>query len=281
MIDDGGPRTTAEMAAILRKARIRAGRTQREAANALGSSLSTISRLEAGKRRVTPLVAYTLLRFYDHPRELASKISGHEVVGHPPLEAFDAGIPPWLRPFLEYEGMATGILQYQRDMLPGLLRSPAHPSSVGVYQVPGTTTELEVELQTRRLSRFLAGSTRLHAIVEESALVRQLMACAAQAQTHIDHLLTMAAHERVTVQVLPIAAGPAAGMSATFTVFTLPEHVRPAGAVSMSLMPGTMTYMTLDGAYDMHRTLFADLAGAALDPAGSVELIEDLRSSLR
>jgi Domain of unknown function (DUF5753) len=89
------------------------------------------------------------------------------------------------------------------------------------------------------------------------------------------HLVELASHDRVTLQVLPFAAGahPASG---SFTVLTVPAF---GGVINIDNTVGRSILDDSD-AIDRYNVVFDGLRSRALPEPGSLALIERLATDL-
>jgi hypothetical protein len=111
----------------------------------------------------------------------------------------------------------------------------------------------------------------MHAILDEAILRRQVGGPAvAAAQLHA--LAEVAARPRVTVQVLPFAAGANAGMDGKFTLLGFPDD--PPVAYVEGLMGGI--YLEAAEETDRFHAAWTHLISQALPPGESVQMIREL-----
>ncbi|MEO3755077.1 helix-turn-helix transcriptional regulator [Streptomyces sp. B6B3] len=163
---------------------------------------------------------------------------------------------------------------YSVSTVPGLLQTEEYArEQLGTAQ-PRDEERLaeQVSLRLARQAR-LVGDEPLHlrAILDESALRRELRDPAAWAR-QLEHLVTTAERDNVTVQVLPFAAGLHYLLGGCLTILSMPDG-RPVayleGSTSGDLIEDTTEVDQLRLAYDQLRDV-------ALSPRDSLEFIRSL-----
>ncbi|MFS8204557.1 helix-turn-helix domain-containing protein [Streptomyces sp. CWNU-52B] len=207
----------------LRKAREATGQTQTDAARALEWSLSKIMRIEAGTVSVSVTDIRALMQQYEvtDPKqvtELEDAARGSK--GPSWWAAYNDILSPGFRSYLGYESAAASIRTYHPVVVPGLLQTEDYATAVLRQRADEARTRRIVELRTARQERALEGDAPppwLFFVVDEAALHRQVGGPQVQ-RNQLQHLVTMAAQPRVSLQVLPFTAG---AHYATMTSFVL------------------------------------------------------------
>jgi transcriptional regulator with XRE-family HTH domain len=192
----------------LRRAREATGQTQTDAAGALEWSLSKIMRIEAGTVSVSVTDVRALIQHYGvtDPKlvaELEDAARGSK--GQSWWTPWNEVITPGFRSYIGYESAAASIRTYHPIVVPGLLQTEDYAAAVLAPRVDEARARKIIELRTARQERVLdteAPSPRLSFILDEAALHRQVGGPRVQ-RNQLQHLIDMAAHPRVTLQVLP------------------------------------------------------------------------------
>ncbi|MEU7580763.1 helix-turn-helix transcriptional regulator [Streptomyces sp. NPDC041068] len=195
----------------LRKAREKAGLTQREASDALEWSLSKIIRIEAGTVSVSVTDLRALLQHYrvDSPElvaELEEAARGSK--GQSWWTDFSDVLNPTFTQYLGYESAANSIRTYHPIVMPGYLQTEDYAEALLAPRVPEERARRVVELRTARQERLFEGddTPETFLIVDEAALRRRIGTPAVM-RHQLQHLKEMMELPRVTVQILPFSAG--------------------------------------------------------------------------
>ncbi len=195
----------------LRKA---AGLTMEQAAERLDRARATLHRIENGAEHVRFRQAdvQQMLDLYgasDDDRELLLALTAatrenknwwHDYIG--------AGLPRWFQLYIGLEAAASGIRQYEAELVPGLLQTRAYAEQV--FKMPGgaidadddqeqhRAVQLRVERQTL-LTRF--SPPRLSVIINEAVLRRPVGNATIMAE-QLHQIAKAAELPNATVQVL-------------------------------------------------------------------------------
>ncbi|MCW2942477.1 MAG: transcriptional regulator [Actinomycetia bacterium] len=113
-----------------------------------------------------------------------------------------------------------------------------------------------------------------HAIIAEAAL-RQLVGGRSVMRRQLRHLAELSSHDKVTLQVLPFAAGAHAA-AGSFTVLVVPAF---GDVVNIDNTAGR-TLLDDTDATDRYNVVFDGLRSRALPEPGSLALIEQLAADL-
>lgn len=275
------PRPQARaLAAGLRAARSEAKLPMQWVADQLGWSQSTLSRIEAGKRPVTP-------------EEVAALLATYRVTGEPRdllvAMARDADRPSWLEAarreglpqqavmVAQYEAEATRLVYFDL-LINGLLQTRAYTGAVmraGV--VAPSDIESRVSLRMQR-QRVLDGpnSPDLVSILDEAAL-RRVMGGPRVMAEQLDHLVEMAKLPNIELRVIPFDHGGHAAMSTTFGLLEFAAadplvHIEHLGAAGFLDDPEHVRPFV---------DRIASLTAVALEPEASVRFVADVAAEYR
>ena len=200
------------LGAEIRRAREAAGLSLADLGALVPCDASTVSRIEAGlltpsKRCVAACVERFpqlewIGRFYEESPN------------------WDTGaIPSWFLVWLEMEGRATVIRQWEPLLVPGLLQTPDYARAVlgwGPDNGPDLDDRVAARMERQRIFDG-ADPPEVWMLLSESVLGYRV-GSADIMRKQIDHLSEMAARPRVTVQVLPCTAGAHGGLSGAFAI---------------------------------------------------------------
>src|SRR3954470_15601957 len=112
----------------LKRAREQVGMTQDEAAAAIESAASKISRIELGQSGVRPTDLTLLINAYGVPDSVAASMRELAKAGRQRgrWSSYREQLPAWFRTFVDLEGDASEIRSYQAEIIPGTLQTEAY-----------------------------------------------------------------------------------------------------------------------------------------------------------
>ncbi len=271
----------------LRKA---AGLTMEQAADELDRARATLYRIENGAENVRFRASdvkemLTLYGASDDDSELTLAMAAatrenknwwHDYNG--------SGLPKWFQLYVGLENAASNIRQYEAELVPGLLQTRAYAEQI--TKLPSSVIDAEdddakqriVQLRAERqalLTRFSA--PQLSVIINEAVLRRPVGSPALMAE-QLHQILKAAELPNVTVQVLTFSAGMHGGMTAGgFSILEFPrdskgKEVEPP----MAYLEAATGAIYLDKPHEtaVYNSIWADLAGRALDASRSQSLIQ-------
>jgi transcriptional regulator with XRE-family HTH domain len=212
----------------LRRLREKARLTTEQAADAIRASHSKISRIEHGRvsfkeRDITDLL--TLYGVHSPAERLAVLTLAKEANMPGWWAGYSDILPHWLEPYFGLEAAATFIRAYELQFVPGLLQTPDYARSV--IQLGNAVSEDEIARRTearigRRTVLDRPDPPRKWAVVDEAALRRPIGGRAVM-RGQLRHLIEMADHPAVTLQVLPFGAGGHRALGGPFTILRFAE----------------------------------------------------------
>jgi transcriptional regulator with XRE-family HTH domain len=225
----GGP--TVQRLAVggqLRRLRESCGISVDRAAEVIRASHSKISRMEHGRvgfkeRDVGDLL--TLYGITDGEERAALLNMAREANAPGWWHAYSDILPAWLEPYVGLEAAALVIRTFEVQFVPGLLQTEEY--ALALIRQGSAVSEEDVSRRAElRVSRqeVLRGPNppQLWAVVDEGAL-RRPIGGREVARRQLGHLLTMAEHPAVTLQILPFSAGPHPAMGGPFTILRFAE----------------------------------------------------------
>ncbi|WP_436495063.1 helix-turn-helix domain-containing protein [Actinokineospora sp. HUAS TT18] len=260
------------LAAELKSLRKGAGLTLRQVEKKVGISIASLSRMEAGLRPITAVMASALLTAYevigpDRARILVLatqvNLSGwHETDGE--------GVPLHLRALTCFEAEATRIVHAAMLRVPGLLQTADYFRAT--LAVLGFPEQKRAEMVAARLERqkVLLGRNppRYLAIIDEAVLRRPTGSRALMA-AQCQHLADMADLPHVEIRVIPFEHGTHAGLDGSYVWM---EFAKNPPIVYLEL---TQSSMFRDAAHEIrpYRETTDKLMAAALGSAESVKFL--------
>ncbi|WP_433335203.1 helix-turn-helix domain-containing protein [Spirillospora sp. CA-294931] len=268
------------LARELRRLREAQGLTLQEVADRLDWSRATVSRLETGQTRPRPADIAQILDLYGMPSpERDAYINLAREAGQ--RGWWTAYVDVFTGSYVALEDEASHIRTWDPQLVHGLLQTEPYSRSVitAGRMLPGRE-EIERRIAARTARQALlsrAEAPQLHVIFDEAVLYRPIGGPGVMS-AQLTALAEAASREKVTVQVLPYAAGEHAGLDGRFTILSFPDPADP----DIAYVEGTMgdVYLESIEAIAKHRTRFDKIAAAALSPEDSAHLItEAARSS--
>src|ERR1700723_379031 len=204
------------------------GISAEQAAEAIRGSHSKISRMEHGRVGFKERDVSDLLALYGvtDSEERASLLNLAREANTPGWwHAYSDVLPTWLEPYVGLEAAASVLRTYEVQFVPGLLQTEEYARAL--IRLRSAVSEEEIDRRAElRVSRqeVLRGPKppQLWAVVDEGAL-RRPVGDREVARSQLQHLITMAEHPAVTLQILPFTAGPHAAMGGPFTILRFAE----------------------------------------------------------
>jgi transcriptional regulator with XRE-family HTH domain len=268
----------------MRRLRESAGVTTDEAARCLECSASKISRIETGRvaprqRDVRDLL--TLYRVADSAAvgRLLDLVAQSREQGW--WQPYSDVVPEWLETYVGLEGDAAVIHTYESVLVPGVLQTEDYTRAlIRSSDRDASYSEVErmVALRLERRKRFeQADRPELWVVLDEAVLHRPVGGPVIL-RDQLEYLLTAAARERLTVQVMPFEVGGYPAQGFPFTIFSFPESVDTpvvyveelAGALYLEKIPEVQRY----------KVAFDYMRARALDPADGTVLISRILKTL-
>jgi uncharacterized protein DUF5753/helix-turn-helix protein len=214
-----------ELGEGLRKAVGAANLNGRELAGMLGWDPAKLSDLLNGKGGVTELevahllgVCRTPVAERDHLLTLYREAS---TTGW--WQQHGSTLPIKVRTLIEHENIATSLINWQMNLIPGLLQTADYMRAVILACATAPTTEVEQRVSAR-LARHSIFDRRLPCTFYLHEQVLHLPVGGVEvlsAQLH--HLLRMSVRPYLSLRVLPTARGAHAGLAGTFTWLGFPK----------------------------------------------------------
>ncbi|MCN9239432.1 helix-turn-helix domain-containing protein [Streptomyces sp. RY43-2] len=210
-----------------------AGKTQRQAAEAINATNSKIVKMEQGWVPMRDPDIRVLCEFYGlDDREAVSRLLNLARLDRERRKAKgwwqDSPHPGTLTEYIALEAAASRVRTWQLSLVPGLFqtaeyaRALAVSEGAGVWEDPDEIERL-VEIRMRRQQRLCSERPlEVYAIVWEAAL-RQLIGGPGVMRAQLEHLQKLAELPNVRLQVLPFHAGGHPCLPASFTIISFAE----------------------------------------------------------
>lgn len=199
------------MAYYLRRYRESAGLTQLELAGKLLVGESHLGNLERGRRRITINQAKEADRVFNLPGWFEN-LHHHAQRQH----------RDWLEQYAALEVEASEIKSWQPLWLPGLLQTEAYARAT---MAGGHVEDVEAKVAIRMNRQAIFNREKpplLRFLIDEKALLQGVGGQEVMRE-QIEHLMVLAEHPSVTLQIVPSRAGSHPGLDGGFNVLTTDE----------------------------------------------------------
>jgi transcriptional regulator with XRE-family HTH domain len=209
----------------LSQLRSSAGKSQQDAANRLGCSLSKIQKIEGGEVGMKPVELEALLALYGASEALSGQLLELRALGSQRgwWSKYGAVSAPFAT-FLGLESAATKIRIFESFMVHGLLQTKDYAYALTESSnpaMPDAELDRQVQIRLERQERvFGEEPPEIWVVLDEAVLRRQIGGPKVMAD-QLNHLLRLP--KRVTVQVVPFGNGGYPGALGALTLFEFAE----------------------------------------------------------
>jgi transcriptional regulator with XRE-family HTH domain len=264
----------------LRRFRETAGVTPEQAAYEIRASRSKISRMEHGRVGFKGRDVDDLLTLYGvHDEQIRTRMLAFAEQASTPgwWSKYDDVLPDWFEAFLGLEGAASVIRTFELQFVYGLFQTEDYARAVTLL---GNKTASAEEIDRRvsvRLKRqaVLAGPEppQVWSVMDE-AVLRRPVGGRTVMRAQLAHLIEVASHPRVTIQVVPFARGGHAAAGGSFTVLRFAEPEVP-DIVYIEQLTSAL-YLDSREDVDCYLEVMNELSTEALTPARSAALLAEI-----
>ena len=260
--------------AALKRLREEAGLTLAQVSDKTGFSQSKLSRVEALEVGISGDDTRTLCEAYGVDKETTDALA--ELARHSRRRGwwhvYSGDLLLKFEDFVELETDAHSVRSFQADLIFGLLQTDRYAEAVIRHGYPNADDETiaaRVELRGERRQRWHKTGFELWSIMDELALRRPIGSAETMAD-QLDHLVSMAAHPKVTLQVLPTNISGHMALGVPYTIIDL---IDKATFVNLETLTGGLY---LEDEADVHRydLAWSRLSATALDFDRSLALIK-------
>ncbi|WP_432091902.1 helix-turn-helix domain-containing protein [Streptomyces sp. NRRL F-5630] len=263
----------------LRQLRQEAGLTSTQVVRTLMCSPSKLTRLETGENAVVePADVMALCEIYQADPEKRALLLGYAAVTKSKKDWWQSpeyrpAIAPSFKAYLGLEATAEALHNYEAEFVPGLLQTENYVRAIHQRAHEGLPHDEIDRLVAVRMTRQAALDRKLAplkfaAIINESVLYRQVGGPSVM-RPQIEHLIEMAEHPAVRIQVVPFKAGAHAGMNGSFTLLRF-EDAQPIVYLE-NLGGASVTRRRTD--VTVYEEAFTDLQILAVGPQDSLGMI--------
>jgi transcriptional regulator with XRE-family HTH domain len=268
----------------LRRLRDRRGYKLEEVATELGVAPSTLSRIETGKAPTKSAYLHQMLEMYGvtdpGQRQVLIDMAreGHRKGW---WAAYDDVLPSGFDIYVGLEAETAAIRSYEVSVVHGLLQAADYARAVLREIFPRHTADQIERLVNLRMERQRRlddePPLELWAILDE-AVIRRTVGGPACMRRQLDHLLSEAARQGITLQVLPFSSGAHAGHGGPFSILEFPD--RSDSEVAYVESVAGIIYLEKDREVRARSEAFDQLRASALSPSASSDLISKVMCEL-
>jgi transcriptional regulator with XRE-family HTH domain len=269
------------LASKLLRLRINAEMTVEQAAEKLDWSRSKLSRIENAATSVSVTDTRALCELYETGRDLREHLAemARQAKKRGWWHAYSTdALMDYFSDYVEMESEATSVVNFEVDLIPGLLQTDDYARAIMSRALPDHSTdaiESKVQIRIARQKRVEEGLS-IWTIVDEGALRRGCGDTKVMLR-QLEHLRSVTQRPNVTLQVLPFSAGPHFASGGPFFLLDFGGKYDPVAYVD-TLTSGLYVEEPKD--VERYRLAVDHLRALALDPHHSHNMIEDLHKQL-
>jgi transcriptional regulator with XRE-family HTH domain len=227
----GSPALRRRLRVELRRARTKAGLTQKDVAQALDWSPSKVIRIESGQVAISTTDLKALLTEYG--------VSDGETVADLVDLARNSKKQPWSQykdvlsaddqAYFGYESSAQIIRQFEPLLVPGLLQTEDYTRALlnEAFDYPQKKIDRLVEARKERQELLTRDDAPETFCIIDEAVVRRLVGGAEVMREQLQQLLVLNEMPHVTLQVVPFEKGAYQGLQGPFVLLEYGESVEP------------------------------------------------------
>jgi hypothetical protein len=267
--------------------RLRGNRSGIEVSRGVGWSTTKISRAESGRESFPPSEVEKIIDYYGVTGSLRGSLlelaEGAAQRGW--WENYDDVLRAGYKEFIGLEAGATATLQWQSDVIPGLLQTEDYADQIAkTYQridpaTPPAAHDRFLHVRATRQQRLTSEpAMSLSVVIDEAVLLRRIGPPELM-RAQLARLVDASQLPHVELRVLPLEKNTGL-VGASFAILNFSSSrvpgVEPLGDIVSTESLNTELYVEGDAETHFYRLFFTALAKAALDPAESRKLINSI-----
>lgn len=234
----------------------------------LGISRAKLYKLEAGKHAAKPQDITVLCGRYG---AAAEEISTLQALALATQEASwwhvygDDAVPEWFSLYMELEPTASSIQTYEAELVPGLLQTDDYARAIyRAFQPDAQDGEIErrVAVRMERQAMVDPARSRLHAVINEAALLRRVGGPEVMA-AQLAKLRKAADRPEITIDVLPLSAGAHAAMNGSFAIVDFENPDEDPSMVYVETA-SSAAYLQKPADLDRYRAIFTMILNSVI-----------------
>lgn len=186
----------------------------------------------------------------------------------------------WVEPYFGLESSAEYIRNFEVQSMPGLLQTENYARAQIAFGDAATAESVGRRARARITRQDILrreNPARLQAVIDEGAL-RRPIGGAEVMREQIRHLIDMAAHPAVTLQILPFDVGGHAALGGPFTILRLPGP-DARDVVYLEQLSGA-EYLDEAAAVASYLQVMDQLAATARPAAQTPAILRDLLATI-
>lgn len=269
------------LAAELR--RLRGNRKSGDVARDIGWSSTKISRAESGRDSLPPAEIKKLVDYYGVPEPLRGRMLelADDAVQRGWWEDYADALAPEYVEFIGLEAEAVSCLQWQADVIPGLLQTEEYARQINTAfravdpTIPPSVQERFLQVRMRRQERLTQEPVLQFAVVMDEAVLLRGVGGREVMRAQLARLVDAAGLPNVDLRILPLKQnGGLHGSPFAIMSFGAQEMVGSALADVVSIETlDTALYVQGETDTYLYRVFFQTLAETALSPVDSRSFI--------
>jgi transcriptional regulator with XRE-family HTH domain len=269
----------------LRRARLDAGLTQEQVANAMDWSLSKLIRIENGSTGISTNDLRAILLHY----KITDEASTAEMLALARASrerswwsTYREVASPRLIQLIEYEQAAYISRNYQSFVIPGMLQT-AEYARASINQLlpdmPPEQVDPRVEIRMKRQELLSRTDAPAMFFMMDEGVVRRLVGGKDVMRHQLRRMIEAAGIPKVTVEVVPFSAGALQGMQAPFVIHEFHDAADDDVLYQETPSDG---FLSRDNPEEIlsFRESFERLREASLGPEGTIDFLDELISGL-
>ncbi|GAA4680873.1 helix-turn-helix domain-containing protein [Phytohabitans rumicis] len=256
--------------------RLRADRTVADVAGELGWSDSKLSRIETAHTGIRPKDLDRLLEAYGVAEDGRARIRALAGQSRQRAwwEAYGDVLPNAYETYIGFEAEATGIYNYEAQIVPGLLQTAEYASAViqadGVYEDEEVHSQRVAVRMARQAVLTRDPPPKLSVILDEAVLRRQIGGPDIM-RRQLTGLVEANERSMITVYVLPFSAGAHRALAGSFVILEFSGDSDHPLVYCEGMTGGV--FRSRQDELRSYWMSFEALRAAALNPRRSVEFI--------
>lgn len=212
----------------LRRARLHAGLTQEEVADAMDWSLSKLARIENGSNNISTNDLKAILRHYKVSDDtvISELLTLSRAARKRAESSSPASVSKPLSLFMEYERAAHSTRNFEPLVVPGMLQTPDYTRACTRQLAPSLAedeVDSEVATRTRRQELLQTSHPPLMHFVLDEPVVRRRVGSEEVMRGQLQRMITVATMPTVTIEIYPYRAGLQPGMQEPFVMHQLSD----------------------------------------------------------
>jgi transcriptional regulator with XRE-family HTH domain len=281
----GGPTVLRMLLARqLQALREKAGMTYEQAAEAIYSSPWTIRRMERAEGGLKPLTVKSLLMAYGitDVREIDAFLALARDASKPGWwHNYDDVLPSWFRTAVGLEESASLIRSYQPQVIPGLLQTEGYIRAITAASFPAAAeeeTERRVALRLARQELLRRRDPPEYWVVMDETVLRRSIGGQRVMREQLAYLIEAIRLPKVTIQVIPFAAGWHPALYGMFNVYRFPAQELPDVVYSESLTGAF--YLSKPEEAARYTEALDQMCAQAASPEQTITILRDIMKEI-